>query len=95
MGEVKGRCREVCWGVGEVREDVGRGVEEGVGESVGECVGEWREVNKGKSGKMCGGGAKKCIGWVWEMQVGVWESVLGCKESEGKWRKCGDLCIPA
>ena len=24
--EVSGRCEEVCWGVGEVRGDLGRGV---------------------------------------------------------------------
>ena len=37
MGVWGGRCREMCWGVGEVRKDVW-GVEKR-GEGVGECMG--------------------------------------------------------
>ena len=33
VGKCWGRCEKVCWGVGEVRGDVGRGV--------GKCVGVW------------------------------------------------------
>ena len=45
-----GRCEKVCWGVGEVREDVGKGVGEGV---LG-CAG-----GKGRSGKRCGEACSK------------------------------------
>ena len=39
-----GECREVCWSVGEVREDVGRGV----GKDVEKCVWVWRELEEMK-----------------------------------------------
>ena len=41
-GEVQGWCGEVCWGVREVKKQMGRGVEKwsgGVGRDVTECVG--------------------------------------------------------
>ena len=37
VGKCWGRCEKVCWGVGEVREDVGRSV----GEGVRKCIGVW------------------------------------------------------
>ena len=39
------RCRKVCWGLGEGRRDVGRGIRGGVGK----CVGVW-----GRKGEMQG-----------------------------------------
>ena len=40
VGKCWGRCEKVCWGVGEVREDVGKG-RGSVGEGVRKCVGVW------------------------------------------------------
>ena len=38
VGKCRGRCEKGCWGVGEVRGDVGKGR---VGEGVRKCVGVW------------------------------------------------------
>ena len=78
----------MCWGVEEVRRDVGRSVG-----GVGKCVG-----GVGGSVEKCWGGAAKCVGGV-EKCVGggvgkcggygkilgeVWESVLRGGESKGE-----------
>ena len=67
-GEVWGRCREVCGGVGRV-EKCGVGVEKCVGVwvrgDVGKCGGDvgncW-----GRCGEVCVGGEGKCVGVWWE-----------------------------
>ena len=46
-GGGEGKCGEVCWGVGEVRRDVG--VFENVGKGLGTCVG-----CGGRCGERCG-----------------------------------------
>ena len=50
MGEVRGcreRCEKVCWGVGEVKGDVGG--------SVGDVKKCWERCGKGRCGERCGG----------------------------------------
>ena len=68
-GEVWGRCREVCRGMGRV-ENCGVRVEKCVGVwvrgDVGKCVGVWGEM-----WGIVGGGVGKCV-------LEMWGSVLGC-----------------
>ena len=85
-------CREVCWGVGGVKEDAGKGV----GGDVGKCGGRCGKVRwgvrkgEGRCGDRCremfgyGGSEERCgVGEVMGLVgkcVGVWESVFECKE---------------
>ena len=81
---------KVYWGVGKVREDVGRGVGRsvlacrgGVGKCWGRCV---------ECGEVLGEVWGKCIG-VWGRQEKMWGSVLACRGGVGKcWGRCGKVC---
>ena len=58
VGKCWGRCEKVCWGVGEVKGDVGIGVR-----GVRTCCGRCEKVCWGV-GK-CWEGVRKCVG-MWE-----------------------------
>ena len=102
-GEVWGRCREVCGGMGRV-EKSGVGVEKCVGVwvrgDVGKCVGVWGRCRKllgevwgsvcWRCGEVCwgvGGDVRKC----WGRCGGVGKcvrGVWGCVEKY--WGRCGE-----
>ena len=54
----------MCWGVGEVKGDVGKsgGGEGRVVGGVGKCVGVWGSIEMWKSVLGCGGDVEKCWG---------------------------------
>ena len=78
MGKCGESCGKVCWGVGEVKGYVERGMRKCVGEvwrNVGKCVGVWGEV---REDERCGG---------------LWKSVLGCGGNFGGGiGKCEEVC---
>ena len=76
MEKCWGRCEKVCWGVGEVRGNVGG--------SVGDVKKCWKTCGKGKCGERCG--------WCGEVMGKVWESVLGCGGGRGGMGKCWERC---
>ena len=83
VGEVWG-CGEVCWGVGEMKGDVGGGmgvlgVFKKIKRRVGKCVEVWEKV-RGDAG----GGVGKCVG-VWG-RCGVFENAgRGVRTCVGVW----------
>ena len=89
VGKCWGRCEKVCWGEGEVKGDVGKGVG-----GVRTC---W-----GRCGKVCWGvgkcweGVRKCVG-MWErweeMRESVGEGVKKCFGVWGKVRGGVGMCV--